>query len=1067
MTQTTSIGAAIITRNRIVQLKRLLPQLSKFDQVVICDTGSHDGTEKYVRGLGKPYEYTKFVWRDKPTKKNREFGFAAARNASFKALQTTHAVWLDTDDIIGQIKGQKQIIATPEQAYGVFKKLADEAAPETDCWYIKYVYSRDPNGNANSVYTRERMVKRSAGWSWIWPVHENLVPPLERHPATVSDLDIIHLAGDIVRDSAARNYALLKTWLKDMEENGGTEQDLSRCRLNMGDTLCTLEKWKEAADCYVNQFLRNHPNAMDLEKFHAWRSVAKAQLEVYNFEAAKAAALAAIDIEPGLSDGYILLAQVKLAMEGDPQDVLILLDQAAHAEDPPEQLPQNPMDYGFTLYCIVSDCKYQLGQYDEALKWALKAQAVAPNDMRVEVLRAQAAAAVRRRDAQNAAQALYQLLIDFDENEKAAKLYDYLPYVAQQNPEIIEVAKAAYNRVRHLFNREDYIKLYNTNSKWQPADDKWIEQEQPPGYDRYMYILRRLQAALPNGGRILDVGCSDGFHSILFAKHGYEVVGVDLDKRCVDVANKRAEKFKVPAKFVYALFEDIEPTEIADPFDKTKSWFHNFDAVVCAEVIEHVQDPALLLGSLGDCAKENAPIILTTPDEAFDKGDIPIGGGSNTDEGMIGHVRVFTQETFEALMLSNSEFDVVESHFVEALHGAYREHQGWQCSEIRRRPRAQGPIIRIFCGGGVKFTSDNLEIGGVGGSETAVIQMAKAWSKMGCQVVVYAGVNGIYDGVWYRTEDLFDPKKKSDVFISWRIPTAFKFGRPNAKTTILWTHDLFYPVQIPGLPANQWPQDWIDNIDYIMVLSQFHKDYIERAHPNFKGKTFLTRNGIDPHRFVGKDIKKVPHKYFFSSSYERGLEELLGDWPKIKEAIPDAELHVGYGIETAKWVWKEQGNTEKLNWLYKMQNLMASLPGVVNHDRIGQDELADLQLSCEAWLYPYQPNYEGGHGGWLETYCITALEAQAARCKIVSRTNGALPETIKHAVWWDSKTDIVDVLTHMENYWKPEWTEKNYKHAIKLTWESLAAEWAQELSDKESREEQAIGDLDGVLATKA
>src|ERR1700682_1518399 len=115
-----SIGVAIITRQRIEQLKRLLPQLTKLDQVIICDTGSKDGTEKYIRNLGKPFEYIQFPWLDKPTKKSSEFGFAAARNASFAQLKTTHAIWLDTDDVIGLVKGNKETFASAEQVYGVF-----------------------------------------------------------------------------------------------------------------------------------------------------------------------------------------------------------------------------------------------------------------------------------------------------------------------------------------------------------------------------------------------------------------------------------------------------------------------------------------------------------------------------------------------------------------------------------------------------------------------------------------------------------------------------------------------------------------------------------------------------------------------------------------------------------------------------------------------------------------------------------------------------------------------------------------------------------------------------------
>ena len=125
---------------------------------------------------------------------------------------------------------------------------------------------------------------------------------------------------------------------------------------------------------------------------------------------------------------------------------------------------------------------------------------------------------------------------------------------------------------------------------------------------------------------------------------------------------------------------------------------------------------------------------------------------------------------------------------------------------------------------------------------------------------------------------------------------------------------------------------------------------------------------------------------------------------------------------------------------------MKSLPGIVHHERMGQQELADLQLSCEAWLYPHQDNE---YGGFLETFAIVALEAQAARVKIISRNNGALPETIKYSIWWTKEFDIVETLKNIDSLWRPEWTEENYQWAISKTWESLAVEWAKMLAPKE------------------
>src|SRR5262249_16141115 len=133
------------------------------------------------------------------------------------------------------------------------------------------------------------------------------------------------------------------------------------------------------------------------------------------------------------------------------------------------------------------------------------------------------------------------------------------------------------------------------------------------------------------------------------------------------------------------------------------TWRNHFDAVICSEVVEHVQDPQLLLGSLVDCAKDNAPVILTTPHEAFDKGDIPDGGGMyETAKELAGHVRVYTQLTFEALLKSDTEVNVVESHFVPHKL-AYRENQGWQVGEVRKQARPNGPVIRIYCGNMVDF----------------------------------------------------------------------------------------------------------------------------------------------------------------------------------------------------------------------------------------------------------------------------------------------------------------------------------------------------------------------------
>jgi len=122
----------------------------------------------------------------------------------------------------------------------------------------------------------------------------------------------------------------------------------------------------------------------------------------------------------------------------------------------------------------------------------------------------------------------------------------------------------------------------------------------------------------------------------------------------------------------------------------------------------------------------------------------------------------------------------------------------------------------------------------------------------------------------------------------------------------------------------------------------------------------------------------------YTSSPDRGLEQALTYWPKIREALPDAEFHIFYGFE----------NFDRMNGPqeYKRRIIdLANQPGVVWRGRMGQKELAKELMQASVMFYP-------GPHTFNETFCIAALEAQAAGCVPVTRDNGALPETNSRGV---------------------------------------------------------------------
>ena len=74
-----------------------------------------------------------------------------------------------------------------------------------------------------------------------------------------------------------------------------------------------------------------------------------------------------------------------------------------------------------------------------------------------------------------------------------------------------------------------------------------IDQSAIPYYIAHPYLrlemsLKYLKNNNPLSCRLLDLGCGIGSHSILYAKMGYKVIGVDLSQRSIQAAKKIASK---------------------------------------------------------------------------------------------------------------------------------------------------------------------------------------------------------------------------------------------------------------------------------------------------------------------------------------------------------------------------------------------------------------------------------------------------------------------------------------------------------------------------------------------
>lgn len=106
---------------------------------------------------------------------------------------------------------------------------------------------------------------------------------------------------------------------------------------------------------------------------------------------------------------------------------------------------------------------------------------------------------------------------------------------------------------------------------------------------------------LPTGARILDVGCGDGFHLAILARHGsptWRLEGVDIDARAVAAARRRG--LEVHHGAVEAL-------------DLPAGAYH---LVLCMQTIEHVLEPATLLGVIAERLVPGGRVHVVTDNTA-------------------------------------------------------------------------------------------------------------------------------------------------------------------------------------------------------------------------------------------------------------------------------------------------------------------------------------------------------------------------------------------------------------------------------------------------------------------
>lgn len=240
----------------------------------------------------------------------------------------------------------------------------------------------------------------------------------------------------------------------------------------------------------------------------------------------------------------------------------------------------------------------------------------------------------------------------------------------------------------------------------------------------------------------------------------------------------------------------------------------------------------------------------------------------------------------------------------------------------------------------------------LGGSEQAVVYLAENWAKKGKKVQVFLRCPElefqldpfVHNGVTYKHCNKFSFRDTYDTLILWRVSGLFLLNpyiKVKANKLFVDLHD-HNPEQYRIMFEAHY-----EVIDKIFFKTEFHKavaDHQFNTKQFSDPKAVIIPNGIEYDLFRYKSsVKKEPYRFQYSSSYFRGLKDILKYmWPKIVEKIPEAELHVYYGFNDSD---PEKERKE-------IEDLIRDSPNVFDHGRVSRKELALEKMKASYHLYP-------------------------------------------------------------------------------------------------------------------
>lgn len=339
-----------ICKNEEAYVEKWMESMGEADGVVICDTGSTDGTAEKLRSLGaQVYDIIIDPWR-----------FDTARNVSLDLVPADAdiCVCTDLDEILEP---------------GWREKLERVWTPGVTHVRYMYTWGFGADGTRGSTYWYEKIHSRK-GYRWVHPVHEVLqfygeTPEIWAHAA---DIQLNHYPDPT--KSRGQYLPLLELSHKENPQDHSTTFWLGREYMYRGQYDLAIKTLQEHLAM---------PNGWDMERCASMRYIARCLQARRDTAGAKQWLLRAIAECPASREPYVDMARLGYALADWPL-TYYMVEAALRITEKPVSYLSEAASWDASPYDLGAIACYRIGLYERSKQLAETACAMNPADVRLK-----------------------------------------------------------------------------------------------------------------------------------------------------------------------------------------------------------------------------------------------------------------------------------------------------------------------------------------------------------------------------------------------------------------------------------------------------------------------------------------------------------------------------------------------------------------------------------------------------------------------------------------------------------------------------------------------------------